>query len=119
MLQSQLTLMLLIKEAIGPLVLTKYIFNFAKRIIKMKVKSNLNSINNNLNWKIHMHNRRRLTVLILDVSLLKLKEVVVVGRNAAAAERSDIVHEKIKSVHLKNMKRSDLRAMSCNRSLLA
>ena len=85
----------------------------------MKVKSNLNSINSNLNWKIPMRNLRRLTVLILDVSPLNLKAVVVVGRNVAAAERNDIVHEKIKSVHLKSTKRSDLHAMSCNRSLLA
>jgi len=90
----------------------------------MKVKSNLNSINNNLNWKIPMHNLRRfnlrrLMVLILDVSPLNPKAVVAVGRNAAAAERNDIVHEKIKSVHLKSMRKLDLHAMSCNKSLLA
>ena len=66
-----------------------------------------------------MLNLRRLTVLILDVSPLNLKAEVVVEINVAAAERNDIVHEKIKSVHLKNTKKSDLHAMSCNRSLLA
>jgi len=59
-----------------------------------------------------MRNHRRLTALIFDVGLqLRPKAEVEV-------ERNDIGLGKIRSVHLKSMKKSDLRAMSCNKSLL-
>jgi len=59
-----------------------------------------------------MRNHRRLTALISDVEgHLRRKAEVEVGRN-------DIGLGKIRSVHLKSMKKSDLRAMNCNRRLL-
>jgi hypothetical protein len=79
----------------------------------MRVESNLNLIDNNLNWKILMLNLRKLILQILDVGPLKQKVEVEVGKD-------DIDHNvETKSVLLKNMRKLDLRAMSYSRSLLA